>query len=109
MNPDIQSAARRLHEQIQAPRGVVGVLAWQDLAQPRIRVFVAPGSWHQIASIPAEFEGFPVEMVMGGDIMPFYYRWTKTAAISDFPIQTKTFDCQNYCPNLLRLSFLLSF
>jgi hypothetical protein len=81
MNPDIQSAARRLHEQIQAPRGAVGVLAWQDSAQPRIRVFVAPGSWHQIASVPAEFEGFPVEMVMGGDIIPFYSWGTRAASL----------------------------
>jgi len=83
MNPDIQSAARRLHEQIQAPRGVVGVLAWQDLAKPRIRVFVTPGSWHQFASVPVEFEGYPVEMVMGGDIMPFYHRWIMAASLHE--------------------------
>ncbi len=81
MNSDIQSAARHLHEQIQAPRGVVGVLAWPDLVQPRIKVFVAPGSWHQIVAVPAEFEGYPVEMIMGDDIMPFYHRSIKAASL----------------------------
>lgn len=76
MNPDIQSVARRLYEHIQSPRGALGVLAWQDFVQPRIRVFVAPDSCFGITSLPVEFEGYPVEIVMGGDIMPFYHRWT---------------------------------
>lgn len=71
MNADIESAARHLFEFIRAPRGVVGVLAWPDLTQPRIRVFVTPGSWHQMAAVPAEFEGYPVEMMACGDITPF--------------------------------------
>lgn len=71
---DIQSAARRLFDVIDVPRGAVGVLAWPDIAQPRIRVFVDPHFKHWVLSVPAEFEGFPVEVGTRGDVIPFEER-----------------------------------
>lgn len=99
MNTDIQLAARRLHELIHAPQGVVGILAWQDFQQPKIRVFIAPSSRNLLASIPAEFDGFPVEISMAGDIVPFFDPRTKAEGISC--------DYRNYRRNRhsLRLSF----
>lgn len=70
MRLDIQSAARRLFDAIDAPHGVVGVLAWPDISRPRIRVFCAQGFLFSSSAVPQEFEGFPVEIETRGDVIP---------------------------------------
>lgn len=71
MSFDIQSAARRLLGMIDAPRGLVGTLAWPDIVRPRIRVFVDPDLMHQVPVVPAEFEGFTVEVEARGEVIAF--------------------------------------
>lgn len=58
MNVDV--AARRLSERIQAPPEMVTVLAWHGDDGQEIRVWLA-GAWEDRASsLPTEFMGFPV-------------------------------------------------
>lgn len=71
MTMDIQSAACRLFGMLVAPRGIVGVLAWPDRVRPRIRVFIGAGFTAQMLSVPLQFEGFPVEVEMRGEAIPF--------------------------------------
>lgn len=70
MIADIQAAARRLFDVIDAPRGVVGVLAWPDITHPSIRVFVVPGFRLPVSALPTKFEGFSVEIEIRGDVIP---------------------------------------
>lgn len=72
MRLDIQSAARRLFDIIDVPRGVVGVLAWPDITHPSIRVFVVPGFKLPVSAVPTEFDGFPVEIETRGDVIPLH-------------------------------------
>jgi hypothetical protein len=62
MTSDIQIAAYLLLQSLDAPRGLVSVLAWPDDMQSRIRVFIDPAAKHTIPTVPTVFAGFPVEV-----------------------------------------------
>lgn len=71
MNMDIHLASYRLYKQINAPRGVVGVLAWPLGRKPRIRVFVSKGYSHRDFLIPHVFDGYRVDIETMEDASPF--------------------------------------
>jgi hypothetical protein len=71
MTPDIESAARRLLESIDAPRGLINVLAWPEVEHSKIRVFVDPMARLMRWPVPSQFEGFPVEVEFRVENVPF--------------------------------------
>lgn len=59
---DIELAAQRLLESVNAPPGAITVLAWDVGDQKRLRVFVDPMYRYAMSNIPSVFEGFTVSV-----------------------------------------------
>lgn len=68
---DIEMVKERYAEELMAIPGVVGVGIGEDGGSPRIVVMLANDSGEARERIPAELEGFKVEVVVTGEIRPF--------------------------------------
>ena len=60
---DVDAAARRLFEKVEAPAGTFNTLAFADKSgRPYIRVLVDKEYFGRVPNIPARFEGFLVSV-----------------------------------------------
>lgn len=84
MNMDIHLASYRLYRQINAPRGVIGVLAWPLGRKPRIRVFISKEYSHRDFSIPRMFDGYQVDIETTEGAIPFWIDNIKRICVQNY-------------------------